>query len=85
MAKQITVYTRTTCAYCPMVKEWLKTKGFTYDEVNIDEHPEQQAEMSKYTSLLTVPVVVVEDDADPSSMPKMMQGFNIGKLAEAVA
>ena len=44
MAKNITIYTTNTCGYCVMVKKWLTIKGFTYNEVNIEEQPEQSAE-----------------------------------------
>src|SRR4051812_7924372 len=44
MVKNITIFTTTTCAYCPMVKKYLGAKGFTYDEVNLDTNPERQQE-----------------------------------------
>ena len=44
MAKDITIFTTNTCAYCAMVKKWLDTKGHSYQVVNLDEHPERQAE-----------------------------------------
>jgi glutaredoxin 3 len=40
MVKNITIFTTTTCAYCPMVKKYLGAKGLAYDEVNLDESPE---------------------------------------------
>ena len=43
MPKNITIYTTNTCSYCPMVKQYLASKGLTYDEVNLEEHPDQQA------------------------------------------
>jgi len=85
MAKQITVYTRNTCAYCPTVKEWLNNKGFTYSEVNIDTAPEREKEMTQYTMAQTVPLVIVQDSDNPQSLPKMMQGFNMARLAEVVS
>jgi glutaredoxin len=36
MAKDITIYTTNTCAYCVMVKKYLAGKGLTYQEVNLD-------------------------------------------------
>lgn len=68
-----------------MVKQYLNGKGHSYEEVNLDANPDRWAEMRNYTVQTTVPLVIVQDDAQPAAMPKMMQGFNIAKLAEAVA
>ncbi|HKR81735.1 MAG TPA: glutaredoxin family protein [Candidatus Saccharimonadales bacterium] len=82
MVKNITIFTRTTCAYCPMVKKWLNAKGFEYDVVNLDEHPERQAEAIELSGAFTVPVTVItkQDDAR-----EVVVGFNLAKLAPAVA
>ena len=44
MAKDITIFTTNTCGYCVMVKKWLGAKGYTYQEVNLDQNPERQKE-----------------------------------------
>ena len=41
MAKDITIYTTNTCAYCVMVKRWLQAKGMSYNEINLDENPDK--------------------------------------------
>ena len=82
MVKNITIFTTTTCAYCPMVKKWLAAKGFGYDEVNLDQNPERQAEALEVSGALTVPVTVVTRDDDSK---QVIVGFNLSKLAPAVA
>lgn len=83
MAKTITIYTSNTCAYCVMVKRWLKGKGLTYQEVNIEEQPDRQAEMMKLSGQMAVPVTIVADrEADYTNVTI---GWNPGKLAAAVA
>ncbi len=82
MAKNITIYTTNTCAYCVMVKKWLTGKGFTYEEVNLEEHPERQAEALELSGALTVPVTVVTKEDDSR---EVVVGFNLAKLAPAVA
>lgn len=82
MAKNITIYTTNTCAYCVMVKKWLSSKGHTYEEVNLDEHPERQAEALELSGALTVPVTVVTKQDDSK---EVVVGFNLSKLAPAVA
>jgi glutaredoxin-like protein NrdH len=41
MANQIKIYSTKTCVYCKMLKEYLKTKGIGYEEILLDEHPEE--------------------------------------------
>lgn len=82
MAKNITIFTTNTCAYCGMVKKYLGAKGHAYDEVNLDEHPERQAEALQLSGALTVPVTVVTK-ADDSR--EVIVGYNLAKLAPAVA
>lgn len=82
MAKDITIYTTNTCAYCVMVKKWLTTKGFTYNEVNLDESPERAQEALAVSGQMAVPVTVVTKDDDSQ---EVIVGYNLAKLAPAVA
>ena len=82
MVKNITIFTTNTCAYCAMVKKWLKAKGMGYEEVNLDQNPERQAEALALSGALTVPVTVVTKDDDSKSV---VVGYNLAKLAPAVA
>jgi len=82
MAKNITIFTTNTCAYCVMVKKWLGSKGFEYQEVNLDTNPERQAEAFEISGQLAVPVTVITKDDDSQ---EVVVGYNIGKLASAVA
>ncbi len=82
MAKNITIFTTNTCAYCVMVKRWLGAKGFTYDEVNLDENPDRQAEAMQMSGQLAVPVTIVTRQDDSQ---EVIVGFNLAKLAPAVS
>ncbi len=82
MPKNITIFTTNTCAYCVMVKKWLAAKGHQYEEVNIDQHPERQAEALQLSGAMTVPVTVVTKQDDSR---EVIVGFNLAKLAPAVA
>lgn len=81
MAKNITIYTTNTCAYCVMVKKWLASKGHTYEEVNIDAEPHRQAEALAVSGALTVPVTVVTKEDDSK---EVVIGFNLSRLAPAL-
>lgn len=81
MAKDITIFTTNTCSYCVMVKRWLQAKGHSYNEVNLDTHPERQKEAYELSGALTVPITVVTK-ADDSR--EVVVGYNLAKLAPAV-
>jgi glutaredoxin len=65
-----------------MVKKYLGAKGISYDEVNLDQNPERQAEALSLSGALTVPVTVVTQDDDSQNV---IVGYNLAKLAPAVA
>ena len=82
MAKNITIYTTNTCAYSVMVKKWLTSKNFNYDEVNLDTNPERANEALEISGQMAVPVTVVTKEDDSK---EVIVGYNLAKLAPAVA
>jgi len=83
MAKSVTIYTRTTCASCSMVKKFLDLKQQPYEVVNLDEQPATVTDQVVAKSgARTVPVIFVtrEDDTEDITI-----GWNPGKLAQAIA
>lgn len=57
-----TMYTTSWCGYCHRLKSQLKRAGVTFDEVNIEQHPEvvQIVERANHGSR-TVPTLVFND------------------------
>ncbi len=82
MVKNITIFTTNTCAYCVMVKKFLQTKGYNYDEVNLDTQPERQAEAYQMSGQLAVPVTVVTKQDDSK---QVVVGYNLAQLVPAVS
>lgn len=82
MAKNITIFTSNTCAYCVMVKKWLGAKGYSYEEVNIDQQPERQKDAYELSGQLAVPVTVVTKEDDSK---EVIVGYNLARLAPAVS
>lgn len=82
MSKKITVFTTTTCAYCPMVKKYLDNKGVSYDVVNLDEQPDRQKEVYEKSGALTVPVTLIERE---DNTEEVVIGYNLPKLSAALA
>lgn len=54
----ITLFTSDTCAYCPIVKNQLKSKGIEYSHVNVDDSPELASEHG----IMSVPSIVDENN-----------------------
>ena len=82
MTKNITIFTTNTCAYCPMVKRFLDSKGLNYDVVNLEEQPHRQEEVLKISGSLTVPITVVTKTDDSQ---QVVVGYNLAQLAPAIA
>lgn len=82
MVKNITIFTTNTCGYCHMVKRYLGAKGMTWEEVNLDDHPQRQAEALSLSGTMTVPVTVVTKQDDSQ---EVIIGYNLARLAPAVA
>lgn len=80
--KTITIYTTNTCAYCVAVKKFLTAKGQKYQEVNLSESPERQAEAFALSGALTVPVTVVKSGENSQ---EVIVGWNLGRLIPAIA
>ena len=56
----ILVYTRPQCHFCQKLKGFLDEKGLSYDEVNVAESAEMQAEMEGKTGgIASVPQLFV--------------------------
>jgi glutaredoxin len=82
MAKDITIFTTNTCSYCGMVKRWLSSQGINYQEVNLEEHPDRQAEVFSISGALTVPITVVTKQ---DNTQEVVIGYNLSRLAPLVS
>lgn len=76
----ITIFTTSTCAYCDMVKRWLKAKNYTYNEVNVEDNPQEGERAFKLSGQLSVPVTLIETTDKVS----VVIGYNIGKMMSAL-
>lgn len=81
--KDITIYTRTTCAYCVNVKKYLDMKKQSYEVVNLDDNPELADKVIAKSGARTVPVVIVTDKE--TGREQISVGWNPGQLAAALA
>lgn len=63
--RTITIYSRPSCQPCKAIKRWWNNKGVTYQEVNVEEYPEDLAAI-KSLGYERVPVTVVSS-GDPET------------------
>jgi glutaredoxin-like YruB-family protein len=72
---KIKIYTSNTCAYCTAAKEYMKEKGYEYEEKNISTDPEARKELIS-AGYMGVPIIFVDD--------QVFEGFNRSKLDEVL-
>ncbi len=49
------------CPYCQMARLLLNRKGVRYEEIRVDQQPEQRQEMMRLSGRRTVPQIFVGD------------------------
>lgn len=83
MAGKITIYTRTTCAYCVQVKRFLDMKQKSYEVINLDEQPELTEAIMEKSGARVVPVVTITDENGDEKVASV--GWNPAALLTALA
>ena len=60
-APQITIYSSAVCGYCMAAKNFLKSRGLSWEEVRIDMDPGERERMVARTRRTTVPQIFIGD------------------------
>ena len=81
MAGKITVYTRTTCPYCLLVKKYLDAKGVVYETINMEEEAGAMEKVMSMTGRSIAPTTVIEKS---DGTTEVVVGLNFGKIAPAI-
>lgn len=55
--KKVTVYTTSYCPYCVRAKQLLTGKGIPFEEINLEDKPEELTALKKRTGWKTVPQI----------------------------
>ncbi|HOK48890.1 MAG TPA: glutaredoxin family protein [Sedimentibacter sp.] len=71
--KKILIYSANSCSNCTAAKEYIKEKGYDYEEKNVSLDPEAKKELIGM-GYMGVPVIMIDDD--------VVVGFNKSKLDE---
>ncbi len=68
----ITIFSTPTCHFCHQAKEYFKTKGWEFTDVNVAGNVEKQKELVAKSGQFGVPVILIKD--------KVIVGFDKGKI-----
>jgi glutaredoxin 3 len=79
----ITIYTTTSCPYCQMLEEFLKSKNMPYTKKIVDQYQTAQEEMMRESDgFLGVPFTVI---AKPDGTKEKIVGFDQGKFNDILS
>ncbi|WP_435927578.1 glutaredoxin-like protein NrdH [Dryocola sp. BD613] len=68
---RITIYTRNDCVQCHATKRAIESRGFTFELINLDLHPEA-ADNLRALGYRQLPVVVTEQESWSGFRPDMI-------------
>jgi glutaredoxin 3 len=62
MPRHVVLFSTDACAYCVHAKSLLTKRGVVFEEVNLGEHPELQADLAELTGLDSFPQILVDGE-----------------------
>ena len=72
---EVKIYTTQTCPYCTMAKDYLKSKGVEFEEIDVSDQEKAQ-EMMQKSGQMGVPQIEING--------KIIVGFNQAAIDEAL-
>jgi len=78
---QIKIYTTTTCPFCKLEKEYLDSKGIKYENIFVDQNPEEAKRLIEQSNQMGVPFT--EITKDDGTIAKIL-GFDKDKINQAL-
>lgn len=80
MAK-VKIYSTKTCVYCHMEKEYLKSKNVEFEDILLDEQPDQVAKLIDTCGSMGVPCThIIKDDGTE----ERILGFDRHRIDQAL-
>jgi len=73
---RIKIYSSPTCPFCYVLKNYLKEKGFEFEEIDISKETAKREKLIKKTGLATLPVVEIDN--------QLIVGFDKKKIDEVL-
>jgi glutaredoxin 3 len=56
----VVIYSTTYCPYCTAAKALLRSKGVTFEEIDVTRDPQRRAEMERLSQRRTVPQIFID-------------------------
>jgi glutaredoxin 3 len=56
---KVVIYTKSHCPYCVAAKNLLQSKNVQFEEIYLDDRPEEYATLKARTGLMTVPQIFI--------------------------
>ena len=60
-APHIVMYGKSWCPYCASARALLSAKGVSFEDIDIEAHPEQREEMIRRSARRTVPQIFIAE------------------------
>ena len=57
---KVVMYTTKTCPFCKMQKDYLNSKNVSFEEILVDENPEEAQKMIEISGQMGVPFTVID-------------------------
>lgn len=76
MAKNVRIYTTSTCPYCAMLKKFLAEHNIQFENIDVGLDRQKAREMIERSGQMGVPVVDIDG--------KIIVGFNQTEIAKAL-
>jgi len=57
--QKVVMYTTDWCGYCSRARALLERKNVSFEEIDVDEHPEAREEMMKRSGRTSVPQIFI--------------------------
>jgi len=80
----VTLYSSASCAYCVAAKNFLKSRGISWNEVRIDMDPAERQKMVALAKRTSVPQIFI-GDTHVGGYDDMMALHRAGKLEPMLA
>ena len=77
----VKIYTTTTCPFCKMEKEYLDSKGIQYENIFVDQNPDEAKRLIEESGQMGVPFTEITKN-DGSKVTIL--GFDKQKLNQAL-
>ncbi len=63
VSSRVILFSTDACSFCVGAKSLLAKRGVVFEEVNLAEQPELQAELAKVTGRTTFPQIIVDGES----------------------